>query len=84
MSLKCVNLESSLRIATDGTFHPCCVAKESQFRDESGKRMNIQMCATRVQTSRTPGSQERVGARPLTARGHGSSVVEQHEHAMDG
>ena len=42
MSLKCVNLESSLRIATDGTFHPCCVAKQSQFRDESGRLMNIQ------------------------------------------
>ena len=31
--------------------------------------VNICMCVTRVQTSRTPGSPERVGARPSTARG---------------
>ena len=39
MSLKCVNIDAGLRIQTDGSFSPCCVARHFAYKDENGNTL---------------------------------------------
>lgn len=39
MSLKCVNIDAGLRIQTDGSFSPCCVARHVAYKDENGNTL---------------------------------------------
>jgi len=41
MRLKCVHIDSGLRIQTDGSYSPCCVAREVKYKDHSGQTMNV-------------------------------------------
>lgn len=41
MSLKCVHIDAGLRIHTDGTYSPCCVARGVVYKDEKGTPMNV-------------------------------------------
>jgi MoaA/NifB/PqqE/SkfB family radical SAM enzyme len=39
MSLRCVNIDAGLRIQTNGSFSPCCVARHVEYKDENGKTL---------------------------------------------
>ena len=41
MSLRCVHIDAGLRIQNNGSYSPCCVAREVAYKDENGEYMNV-------------------------------------------
>jgi len=45
--LDCANIKHGLKIGTDGTIAPCCIAQNANFRDENGEILNVETATSK-------------------------------------